>query len=142
MSKLPFKVLGIEHVAIAVEDEETSSYFFGTLLGIPHSSSEKIIDQKVNTHIFNTTQGKIELLDAISDDSPISKFLKNRGEGVHHIAFRVDKLQTALDYLKNNGIKLIDEHPRIGAEGFLIAFLHPKSTHGVLVELCQSAADF
>ena len=84
------------------------------------------------------TEGKIELLDALSDDSPISKFLEKRGEGIHHIAFQVDKLQAALDYLKNNGIKLIDETPKIGAEGFLIAFLHPQSTHGVLIELCQS----
>jgi methylmalonyl-CoA/ethylmalonyl-CoA epimerase len=108
------------------------------LLGIEHTSSEKITDQKVNTHIFDTTQGKIELLDALSDNSPISKFLENRGEGIHHIAFKVDKLQSALDYLKSNDIQLIDEYPRVGAEGLLIAFLHPKSTHGVLVELCQS----
>ena len=140
MSELPFKVLGIEHVALAVKDADTSSNLFGSLLGIEHTSSEEITDQKVNTHIFDTTEGKIELLDSLSDDSPISKFLENRGEGIHHIAFKVDKLQPALDYLKNNGIKLIDETPRIGAEGLLIAFLHPKSTHGVLVELCQSPA--
>lgn len=138
MTKHPFKVLGIEHVAVAVENVETPSNFFGSLLGIPYTSSEKIVDQKVNTHIFNTTQGKIELLDAISNDSPISNFLKNKGEGIHHIAFKVDKLQKALDFLKDNGIQLIDESPRIGAEGLLIAFLHPKSTHGLLVELCQS----
>jgi methylmalonyl-CoA/ethylmalonyl-CoA epimerase len=138
MSKLPFKVLGIEHVALAVKDVDTPSNIFGSLLGIEHTSSQEITDQKVNTHIFDTTKGKIELLDALSDDSPISKFLENRGEGVHHIAFKVDKLQPALDYLKNNGVQLIDEYPRVGAEGLLIAFLHPKSTHGVLVELCQS----
>ena len=137
MNKLPFKVLCIEHVALAVKDVDTPSFFFGSLLGIEHTSSEEITNQKVNTHIFDTTEGKIELLDAISDDSPISKFLENRGEGIHHIAFKVDKLQPALDYLKNNGITLIDETPRIGAEGLLIAFLHPKSTHGILVELCQ-----
>ena len=140
MSKLPFKVLGIEHVALAVKDVDTPSNLFGSLLGIEHTSSEEITDQKVNTHIFDTTEGKIELLDAVSDDSPISKFLENRGEGIHHIAFKVDKLQSALDYLKNNGIMLIDDAPKIGAEGLLIAFLHPKSTHGVLVELCQSPA--
>ena len=80
MSKLPFKVLGIEHVALAVKDVEMPSNLFGSLLGIEHSSSEEIVDQKVNTHIFDTTEGKIELLDARSDDSPISKFLENRGE--------------------------------------------------------------
>jgi methylmalonyl-CoA/ethylmalonyl-CoA epimerase len=140
MSKPPFKVLCIEHVALAVKDVDAPSNLFGSLLGIEHTFSEEITDQKVNTHIFDTTEGKIELLDALSDDSPISKFLENRGEGIHHIAFKVDKLQSALDYLKNNGITLIDETPRIGAEGLLIAFLHPKSTHGVLVELCQSPA--
>ena len=140
MSKPPFKVLCIEHVALAVKDVDTPSNLFGSLLGIEHTSSEEITDQKVNTHIFDTTEGKIELLDALSDDSPISKFLENRGEGIHHIAFKVDKLQAALHYLKSNGITLIDETPRIGAEGLLIAFLHPKSTHGVLVELCQSPA--
>ena len=137
MSKLPFKVLGIEHVALAVKDVDAPSNLFGSLLGIEHTSSEEITDQKVNTHIFDTTYGKIELLNAISDDSPISKFLENRGEGIHHIAFKVDKLQAALDYLKDNGIQLIDETPKIGAEGLLVAFLHPKSTYGVLIELCQ-----
>ena len=137
MSKLPFKVLCIEHVALAVKDVDAPSNLFGSLLGIEHTSSEEIADQKVNTHIFDTTEGKIELLDAVSNNSPISKFLENRGEGIHHIAFKVDKLQPALDYLKNNGITLIDETPRIGAEGLLIAFLHPKSTYGVLIELCQ-----
>ena len=140
MSKPPFKVLCIEHVALAVKDVDAPSNLFGSLLGIEHTFSEEITDQKVNTHIFDTTEGKIELLDALSDDSPISKFLENRGEGIHHIAFKVDKLQPALDYLKNNGIMLIDETPKIGTEGLLIAFLHPKSTHGVLVELCQSPA--
>ena len=140
MSKPPFKVLCIEHVALAVKDVDAPSNLFGSLLGIEHTSSEEITDQKINTHIFDTTEGKIELLDAVSNDSPISKFLENRGEGIHHIAFKVDKLQPALDYLKNNGITLIDETPRIGAEGLLIAFLHPISTHGVLVELCQSPA--
>jgi methylmalonyl-CoA/ethylmalonyl-CoA epimerase len=137
MSKLPFKVLGIEHVALAVKDVDAPSNLFGSLLGIEHTSSEEITDQKVNTDIFDTTYGKIELLNPISDDSPISKFLENRGEGIHHIAFKVDKLQPALDYLKDNGIQLIDETPKIGAEGLLVAFLHPKSTYGVLIELCQ-----
>lgn len=138
MSNLPFKVLGIEHVALAVKDTDAPSSLFGSLLGIEHTSSEEIVDQKVVTDIFDTGHGKIELLGALSDDSPISNFLANRGEGVHHIAFKVDKLLPALDYLKNKGIQLIDESPRVGAEGLLIAFLHPKSTHGVLVELCQS----
>jgi methylmalonyl-CoA/ethylmalonyl-CoA epimerase len=138
MNNLPFKVLGIEHVAIAVNSLDDSAYLFGNLLGIENTSREEIIDQKVTTDIFDTGNGKVELLDAFSSDSPISNFLKKRGEGIHHIAFKVDKLHEALKYLKLNDIQLIDESPRIGAEGLLIAFLHPKSTHGVLVELCQS----
>ena len=137
MSKPPFKVLGIEHVALAVKDADTPSNLFGSLLGIEHTSSEEITDQKVNTHIFDTTEGKIELLDAVSNNSPISKFLENRGEGIHHIAFKVDNLNAALDYLKDCGVQLVDEKPRIGAEGFNIAFIHPKATGGVLIELCE-----
>jgi len=140
MSKLPFKVLGIEHVALAVKDLDAPSNLFGSLLGIDNTSREEIVDQKVTTHIFDTGHGKIELLDALSDDSPISNFLTKQGEGIHHIAFKVDKLQLALDHLHENGIQLIDKTPRVGTEGLLIAFLHPKSTHGVLVELCQPPA--
>ena len=137
MNNPPFKVLGIEHIALAVEDVKQPSDFFGLLLGIENTSCEEVVDQKVNTHVFNTGKGKIELLDSISDDSPISNFLKKRGEGIHHVAFKVDKLQSALDYLHKRGIKLIDQKPKIGAEGLLIAFLNPKSTNGVLIELCQ-----
>ena len=139
MSNLPFKVLGIEHVAMAVNDLDDPANLFANLLGIKNTSREKIIDQKVITDIFDTGNGKVELLKALTPDSPISNFLKNRGEGIHHIAFKVDKLHEALRYLKLNNIQLIDESPRIGAEGLLIAFLHPKSTHGILVELCQSS---
>ena len=138
MSNLPFKVLGIEHVALSVNKLNDSAKLFGSLFGIEHGTREIIEDQQVVTDIYDTGQGKIELLDALSDDSPINKFLEKRGEGIHHIALKVDNLQIALDHLKENGIQLIDETPRIGVGGLLIAFLHPKSTHGVLVELCQS----
>ena len=100
-------------------------------------SKEEVADQKVITDIYDTGGGKIELLEATSDDSPISKFLEKRGVGVHHIAFLVDDLKLALSELSKSGVDLIDAAPRIGAEGMLIAFLHPKSTSGVLVELCQ-----
>jgi methylmalonyl-CoA/ethylmalonyl-CoA epimerase len=132
-----FKILGIEHVAIAVNDLEKPSDLFGNLLGINHTSTEEIRDQKVITDIFDTGSGKVELLKATSDDSPITKFLDKRGPGVHHIAFRVDNLALALEELSDAGVNLIDIEPRVGAEGMLIAFLHPKSTSGVLVELCQ-----
>ena len=134
---MKFKVLGIEHVAIAVKDTKEPSKVFGSLLGISNTSKEEVTNQKVITDIYDTGQGKIELLEATSDDSPISKFLEKRGPGVHHIAFLVDDLKLALLELSESGVDLIDTAPRIGAEGMLIAFLHPKSTSGVLVELCQ-----
>ena len=132
-----FKILGIEHVAIAVSSLKEPSKVFGNILGIDNTSTEEVIDQKVVTDIFDTGRGKVELLEATSDDSPISNFLEKRGNGVHHIAFLVDDLEIALKDLAESGIDLIDRSPRIGAEGMLIAFLHPKSTGGVLVELCQ-----
>ena len=132
-----FKILGIEHVAIAVSSLKEPSKVFGEILGIDNTSTEEVVDQKVITDIFDTGKGKVELLEATSDDSPISNFLEKRGNGVHHIAFLVDNLEIALKDLAESGIDLIDKSPRIGAEGMLIAFLHPKSTGGVLVELCQ-----
>ena len=132
-----FKILGIEHVAIAVSSLKEPSKVFGDILGIDNTSTEEVVDQKVVTDIFDTGRGKVELLEATSDDSPISNFLEKRGNGVHHIAFLVDNLEIALKDLAESGIDLIDRSPRIGAEGMLIAFLHPKSTGGVLVELCQ-----
>ena len=132
-----FKILAIEHVAIAVDDAKEPADVFGNLLGIKNTSTEEVVDQKVITDIFDTGAGKIELLEATSDDSPISKFLEKRGKGVHHIAFLVDNLSLALDELSDAGVQLIDRAPRVGAEGMLIAFLHPSSTSGVLVELCQ-----
>ena len=132
-----FKILSIEHVAIAVEDLEQPADVFGNLLGIKRTSTEEVEDQKVITDIFDTGSGKIELLKATSDDSPIVKFLNKRGQGVHHIAFRVDNLELALKELSDTGVELIDSSPRLGAEGMLIAFIHPRSTKGVLIELCQ-----
>ena len=132
-----FKILGIEHIAIAVNDLEQSADIFGNILGINRSSTEEVADQKVVTDIYDTGAGKIEFLKATSEESPITKFLDNRGPGVHHIAFQVDNLVLALKELSEAGVTLIDTEPKIGAEGMLIAFLHPKSTSGVLVELCQ-----
>tara|TARA_B100001115_G_scaffold181482_1_gene175764 strand:- start:2145 stop:2555 length:411 start_codon:yes stop_codon:yes gene_type:complete len=132
-----FKILGIEHVAIAVSSLKEPSKVFGDILGIDNTSTEEIVDQKVVTDIFDTGRGKVELLEATSEHSPISNFIEKRGNGLHHIAFIVDDLEIALKDLAESGIDLIDNSPRIGAEGMLIAFLHPKSTCGVLVELCQ-----
>ena len=137
MSQKQFKILGIEHIGIAVDDLNGISNIFGDLFGIELRSREKIDDQQVITDIYETGSGKLEFLKATGPDSPISRFIEKKGTGMHHIALKVDNLQAALDYLKEQGTQLIDTSPRIGAEGFKIAFLHPKSTGGVLIELCE-----
>ncbi len=137
MPELPFKILGIEHIGIAANDLNGISDVFGDLLGLKLSSREKIDDQQVITDIYETGSGKLEFLKATGPDSPIAQFIEKKGKGMHHIALKVDNLQAALDYLKGQGTQLIDTSPRIGAEGFKIAFLHPKSTGGVLIELCE-----
>ena len=137
MPELPFKILGVEHVGIAVEDLNDISDIFGDLLGLKLRNREKIDDQQVITDIYETGSDKLEFLKATDPESPIAKFIDKKGKGVHHIALKVDNLQAALDYLKGQGIQLIDTSPRIGAEGFKIAFLYPKSTGGVLIELCE-----
>jgi len=134
---LKFKILAIEHIAIAVNELDQPAHLFGQILGINNSSTEVIKDQKVLTDIFDTGEGKVELIKSTSNDSPITRFLSKRGQGVHHIAFRVDNLEIALEEISKIGVKLIDNVPRIGAEGMLIAFLDPKSTSGILIELCQ-----
>ena len=137
MSQRPFKILGIEHVGVAVESMEDISSIFSDVLGLEFSGSEEVADQQVITDIYQIDNSKLEFLEATSKDSPIARFIDKKGTGMHHIAFLVDHLQPALDYLKNQGVHLIDEKPRIGAEGLSIAFLHPKSTNGILVELCE-----
>ena len=137
MPKLPFKILGIEHVGIAVNDLNSISEIFGELLGLDLHRREKVDDQQVITDIYHAGKDKLEFLKATSPDSPIAKFLDKRSERMHHIALIVDNIQLALNYLNENDVQLIDSSPRIGAEGLQIAFIHPKSTGGVLVELCE-----
>jgi len=137
MPELPFKILGIEHIGIAVNDLNGISDVFGDLLGLELRSREKIDDQQVITDIYHAGKDKVEFLKATSSDSPIAKFLGKRPEGMHHIALIVDNIQLALNYLNENDVQLIDKRPRIGAEGLQIAFIHPKSTRGILVELCE-----
>ena len=137
MPKLPFKILGIEHVGIAVKDLNSISEIFGELLGLDLHRREKVDDQQVITDIYHAGKDKLEFLKATSPDSPIAKFLGKRPEGMHHIALIVDDIQSALNYLNENDVQLIDSRPRIGAEDLQIAFIHPKSTGGVLVELCE-----
>ena len=131
------KVLGIEHIGIAVKSKNKMSNFFENILGIKNPISEHIQDQKVLTEIFDTSNGKLEILESTSDLSPIQKNLDKRGNAVHHVALLVENIDDALIDLKSKNIQLIDESPRIGAEGFKIAFIHPKATDGILIELCQ-----
>ena len=127
----------IEHIGIAVKNIDESRKYYEDVLGLKCYAVEEVKDQKVMTAFFKIGQTKLELLEPTSDDSPVAKFIKNHGEGIHHIAFSVNDLPEKLDALKKNNIKLIDDTPRSGAESLNIAFLHPKSTFGVLTELCE-----
>ena len=135
-----FKILGVDHVGIAVSDLRETGSFWGEALGLPANGEETVAEQKVTTGFFPTPNGsEIELLAATDETSPIAKFIeKNNGRGgIQHIALRVDDLEAALAELKEKGVRLIDEKPRLGAGGAKIAFVHPKASHGVLLELCQ-----
>lgn len=129
----------IEHLGIAVASLDASIPFYEKLLGQKCYSIEEVAEQKVRTAFFKIGQTKIELLEPTAPDSPIAKYLeKNPRGGVHHVAFAVPEVQAALDHAASQGIELIDKAPRKGAEGLNIGFLHPKSTHGVLMELCSN----
>lgn len=127
----------IEHIGIAVKDLKESIKFYENILGLKCYSIEEVADQKVKTAFFMVGQTKIELLESTDPEGPIGKFIDKKGEGIHHLAFAVSDLPGALEHAKNNDIKLIDQEPRKGAEGLNIAFLHPKSTNGVLTEFCS-----
>ncbi|MDR1471589.1 MAG: methylmalonyl-CoA epimerase [Synergistaceae bacterium] len=127
----------IDHIGIAVRDIDEALKFWETSLGIKCAGRETVEDQKVTTAFLPIKDSEIELLEATSEESPIAKFIEKKGEGIHHLAIRVDNLEAALDDLRANGIKLIDEKPRKGAGGAMIAFIHPKATGGILLELSQ-----
>jgi methylmalonyl-CoA/ethylmalonyl-CoA epimerase len=127
----------IEHIGIAVKSIDKSRKYYEDVLGLKCYAIEEVADQKVKTAFFMVGQTKIELLESTDPEGPIGKFIEKRGEGIHHIAFAANDLSNSLKVLKEKGIRLIDENPRAGAEGLNIAFLHPKSTHGVLTELCE-----
>jgi len=131
------KILGIEHIGIATDKLDKDAIFWKLLLKNCESSSEELKEQKVITKIFDTGQGKIELLEATSPVSSIAKFIERRGNGIHHICLKVDDIKLAIEELIKVGVELIDKKPRIGAEGYLIAFIHPRSTGRVLVELAE-----
>jgi len=127
----------IEHIGIAVKDLEVSNVLFEKLLGVPSYKSEAVESEGVMTSFFKSGPNKIELLAATNPESPIAKFLEKKGEGIHHIAFDVEDIFAEIERLKSEGFILINEVPKQGADNKLVAFLHPKGTNGVLVELCQ-----
>ena len=127
----------IEHIGIAVKSIEKAKTFYEKTLGLKCYAVEEVADQKVKTAFFKAGETKIELLEPTSEDSPIAKFIAKKGEGIHHIAFKVDDTDEALKEAEMNGVQLIDRQSRNGAEGLSIGFLHPKSTMGVLTEFCS-----
>ena len=127
----------IEHIGIAVKNLKDATLIYERLLGTPSYKTEDVASEGVKTAFFACGESKIELLQATKEDSAIAKFIEKRGEGIHHIAFAVDDIAAEMERLKNNGFRLLNETPKLGADNKRIAFIHPKSTHGVLVELCQ-----
>jgi len=127
----------IEHIGIAVKNLDEAISYYENVLGLKCYAIEEVRDQKVKTAFFKIGQTKIELLESTDPDGPIGKFIKNKGEGIHHIAFNVKDLREKLEQVEQKGIELIDKAPKKGAEGLDIAFLHPKSTFGVLTEFCE-----
>ena len=131
----------LDHVGIAVGDLAQALAFYRDALGLEVEPPEEVASQRVRAHFVPVGEAALELLEPTASDSPIAKFIEKRGPGVHHITLRVDDISEALARLKARGVRLIDESPRAGAEGALIAFVHPASTHGVLVELKQRLKD-
>ena len=133
------KILGIEHLAIAVENIDDSAPFWSHILKIPHRKTEVVESEGVTTDIYDTGRGKVELLESLGEDSPINNFLKKRGPGIHHVCFEVDNINSAIKELKENNISVLSEEAKRGAEGYKIVFIHPKSTGGILVELAEKS---
>jgi len=127
----------IEHIGIAVKSLKDSNVLFSKLFGESHYKVEEVESEGVNTSFFKVGDNKIELLEATKEDSPIAKFIEKKGEGIHHIAFDVDDIVSEIDRLKKEGFKVLNDIPKKGADNKLVAFLHPKSSNGVLIELCQ-----
>jgi methylmalonyl-CoA/ethylmalonyl-CoA epimerase len=132
------KLSHIEHIGIAVKDLNESIRYYEDILGLKCYAVEEVKDQRVKTAFFMLGQTKIELLESTDPEGPIGKFIEKKGEGIHHLAFAVDGIESALAELSEKGVQLIDQNPRKGAEGLDIAFLHPKSTRGILTELCEN----
>lgn len=127
----------IEHIGIAVKSLKESNSLFSKLFGEAHYKIEAVESEGVNTSFFKVGDNKIELLEATNENSPIARFIEKKGEGIHHIAFSVDDIEAEIIRLKKEGFVVLNETPKPGADNKLVAFLHPKSTNGVLIELCQ-----
>ena len=127
----------VDHIGVAVKDLQKALAFWENSLGIPCVGVEEVAEQKVRTAFLPVGDTEVELLEPTSDESPVAKFIEKKGEGIHHIALRVDNVEAALADLKEQGVRLIDEKPRYGAGGADIAFVHPKATGGILLELSQ-----
>jgi methylmalonyl-CoA/ethylmalonyl-CoA epimerase len=131
-------MLKIEHLGIAVKSIEASNVLFEKLLGVPQYKTEEVASEGVLTSFFKIGDSKIELLEATREDSPIAKFIEKKGEGIHHIAFEVDDIYAEMKRMQAEGFTLLNAEPKRGADNKLVCFLHPKTTNGVLIELCQS----
>jgi methylmalonyl-CoA/ethylmalonyl-CoA epimerase len=131
------EILKIDHLGIAVNSIEEGKNFWADVLGLGFEGAETVEAQKVTTAFFPVGESEVELLESTAPDGPVAKYIEKRGQGIQHVAFRVADIEAALAELKEKGIRLIDEKPRHGAGGAKIAFLHPKATNGVLVELCE-----
>lgn len=128
----------LEHIGIAVKDLAVSNQLFEKILGAPHYKIEEVASEHVNTSFFKIGETKIELLEATHPDSAIAKFIEKKGEGIHHLAFEVSDIHEAMQRMEEQGFTLLNKTPKRGADNKLICFLHPKTTNGVLIELCQS----
>ncbi len=133
------KILGIEHIGIAVNSIDKAAPFWKHILNLPHRGTEAVENQGVTTDIYDTGRGKVELLEAMGLDTPLGKFLEKRGAGMHHVCFEVDNITNAIKELKDFNIQVLSNEPTMGAEGYKVVFIHPKSTGGVLVELAEKS---
>lgn len=136
-SKIKMELSHIEHIGIAVNNLEEAIAYYENTLGLVCYAVEEVADQKVKTAFFKIGQTKIELLESTDPNGPIGKFIEKKGQGIHHMAFATKNIEKSLEEVEEKGVRLIDKTPRKGAEGLDIAFLHPKSTFGVLTELCE-----
>ena len=131
------KVIKIDHLGIAVKSIDEGKNFWTDTMGLEFAGTETVQEQKVTTAFLPVGESEVELLESTDPDGPIAKYIEKKGAGIQHVAFQVENIEEALEELKEKGIKLIDEKPRKGAGGAKIAFLHPKATNGILVELCE-----